>query len=219
MPRGRLSQLIGISLVALLLLTGCGITGASKSPEQRLAEALLPQASDFPAGWVTIPQRIRANGACRPAAKGAVEAEAVEFLRRRGRFQLHAGSQSFVTEAQAKTAFTQYTARSVVSCLADALYQTLAGSMVPSDMALVGAASVGPLQLRTTGDGSMAYRVEISVTGPRRTYTLYIDYVVFRVRRGVAWMGAAGLMHPVDSALIESLMARAADRGAKTASS
>jgi hypothetical protein len=210
----------------LVVLAGAcrGPIDGSKSPDQQLAEALVPQASDFPDGWVEVSKTRRGRMPCLPGATGLMRTATVGpggqpiFFRNTRQDQLAAESQTFLTEAQAATAFRRDAARSVASCLAGGLYKILARSMVPSDMAVVGEPSVGPLQLGTVGDESMAYQVAISIATPQRTITLYFDYAVLRVRRGVGLIRTASVMQPVDSALIESLMASTADRAAQTAS-
>ena len=66
---------------------------------------------------------------------------------------------------------------------------------------------------------SRASQVTISATTPQRTFAVYVDFAVMRVRRGIATDLVATVLRPVDARVLGSLIARAADRADGTVSS
>ena len=134
--------------------------------------------------------------------------------------QLYAKSETFRTDAEAKTGFRRRVALQTAQCFSQTLYDD-ARLELPQDpdlAVLVGAPSTRALELPAAGNELRAYEFSLPVDSSKGTVTFYFDYAVFRVRRGVGSILTITALRPFDTTFLAAVIAKAADRGAKTAS-
>jgi hypothetical protein len=68
------------------------------------------------------------------------------------------------------------------------------------------------LELPTIGDASQVYQVKLPLESQGTTSTYYIDYVIFRVHRGLGAVLALSLGTPFDEHLLQTITANMAAR-------
>lgn len=224
-----------ITLAAAVLATAAtaacgGGSSASSSPssEQRAADlkqaqAMVPRLSDFPSGWTQdFSKPSGGPKKCQVSKTGLVKTSEV------GRDKPLTFTQGQTTEvlgraatwesdAETSVAYRRSIDLTIIHCFASTFEQSVRAGADTS--VTVDTATVSELELPTIGDASKAYQVKLPLESQGTTSTYYIDYVIFRVHRGLGAVLALSFKTPFDEHLLETITAKMAARGAGTTGS
>lgn len=210
-------------VAAALALGGCGGGGGGgeaqtviDEADQALAEAVVLQLGDFPAGW---------EGAPHEEGGGADVDQCVELdlsdltvtgdassddFSSETTFVISSAS-VFQTAEQAGQAFDRYAREELARCIGDAL---AASAEAGSDGAgvEVGEATVSALPFPALGDRSSGYRARLTLTVEGEQAPLFVDFVFVERERVLVTIAFASLLQPPSKALREDLAAKVAAR-------
>ena len=129
--------------------------------------------------------------------------------------QVFAIAATWHTEAQPSTASHRTVDPNRIACFAGTYRE---GARIGADQSTtVGKVTVSEVSFPTIGDESKVYRIALPLESSGATFTIYVDYIVFRVQRGIGVLATFNLGRPFDPRFAAHLAAKRADRGAQTA--
>ncbi len=200
----RVAAVVGLSALVLVTVPAPA-DAASRRSDQRIAEAGLLTADDFPAGWTETPDDGSGDREVEAAAKEISSCKRYRTLRAMGKKQPRAESSDFelndsridnsiavfASKSDAKSAMKLFEHSSVVQCI-DRLFTGLLGEQLASDPDTSG--SVTDLQLdleanelEDIGDRAHAYEGSVRLEGSDGSSATYgLGFAAVQVGRAVS---------------------------------
>lgn len=219
MRGSRFILMIALAL-GVLVGAGCGSsTGKSTPREQkpadlRLARALVPVTSDFPAGWTLDKYQVRANDrgeGCPIDHTGLVETAHVRGAYQHGDHPAVIGAATtYQTPDQAMTAYRRST-HVQIRCMARTFEQAARGA--EENHRHVTDFRLATRGLPTVGDRSARFHMVLSWDIYGTTMSNHIDVLFFRVDRSVGVLLALDENAPFDEQLLGDLARTVTRRG------
>ena len=209
---------LALTLLAVAALGGCCGGGGGEAQtvlndqDQALAEAVILQASDFPAGWTPAPHTQQGAKTCfNPDLSDLTvtgHADSQDFSLQS--FFVNSSATIMQSPDEAKTAYERQANGDLPTCIADQLGKSIESS---SDVKIdVKHTAVRNLDFPRLGDRSQAYRATLDLDIGGAPARAYVDFVFLQRGRTLATLAFASIVQAPQKGLGEALAAQVASR-------
>lgn len=192
-------------------------TAAEKAADQAQAVAMTPTLSDMPTGWATDPDTKPRDHTCDiqksdlTQTANTTNPHNAQFTNEDSSVNLLGGAVMLHTGAMASTAYDRQTSNETLQCVADNLEKGVKENADPD--VEVGDAKLSEVSFSTIGEQSKLARIEIPITTQGQHASVYVDYLVYRVGRGLGLLAAVSEFTPTDTTMFQELAETLAKRG------
>ena len=181
----------------------------------------MPLLLDFPTGWAKdLSSSADSEKKCQGSKAGLVKTSEVGkdnpvSFKKSDTTEIAAIAATFETEEQTATAYHRTADVKIARCFARVFEEGAKSGA--GNGATVGSAELSQVSFPTIGDESTVYRVDLPIQASGLSLHYYVDFIVFRVGRGVGALLALNLDEPFDQHFLVKLTKKLAGRGAAAA--